>query len=291
LQKKLNTLSMNSNKTALVTVLNDNYILGALTTFYSVLKHTPHFNSDIIILDWGDLCDNNKQKLKKLYSKVIFKPLDVSLYEKCEYDTFDRKWTYNCNYRFDIFCLEEYDKVIFMDSDFLNLTSIEPLFDLKEDFSVVQGIAEYVPQYRGAGCFDAGLMIVGKKYLKSQVRDDLIKLSLCPAPAMKTGSTLWASDEPILNTYFEKMDKTFISQQYNFLTSLLTKETDIYNNNFQFNGPLKPWMSTRLEDCFNEFTRQRILTQYGTANGLLILLRLHKLYLKYMNEAIRASCI
>jgi lipopolysaccharide biosynthesis glycosyltransferase len=276
-------------KTALVTVLNDSYILGALTTFYSVLKHTSNFNSDIIILDWGELNDTNKQKLKNLYNKVIFKPLDIPFYEKCEYDTFDRKWTYNCNYRFDIFCLEEYDKVIFIDSDFLNLTSIEPLFNLKEDFSVVKGITEYVPQYKGTGCFDAGLMVVGKRYLKSRVRDELIKLSLSPAPPLKTGSTLWASDEPILNTYFEKMDKNFISQQYNFLTSLLTKETDIYNNNFQFNGPLKPWMSTRLEDCFNEFTRQRILNQYGTATGLLILLRLHRLYLKYMNEAIRAS--
>ena len=278
-------------KTAFVTVLNDNYILGALTTFYSLIKNTPGFNCDIIILDWGDLSEHNKSKLRKIYNNITFRPIETHLYSKCTYDASDRLWEYNCNYRFDVFCITGYDKLIFIDTDFLIQTSVQPLIDIDCDFGVAESLSEYVPQYKGTECFDAGLMIVSRAYLNPQVRDGLIKLGLSPAPAMRNGSTLWSSDEPILNTYFEKLNKKIISQQYNFLTSLLTKETDIYNNNFQFNGPLKPWMSTRLEDCFNEFTRQRILTQYGTANGLLILLRLHRLYLRYMNEAVRASCI
>lgn len=278
-----------SGKTAIVTVLNDEYIVGALTTIYSFLKNTPNFNSDIIILEWGDLSNVNKTKIKKLYNKTFFKQINKELYKKCEYDTQYRIWTYNCNYRFEIFCLNEYDTVVFMDSDFLNLTSIAPLFNSNINFGIVKTEAEYVPQYTGKNCFDAGLMVVGKKYLKDSTRDDLIQLSLSPAPSIINSKQLWASDEPILNVFFEKKKKTILPQQYNFLTSLLDKDTDIHNNNFQFNGPLKPWMSNKLEDCFNSFTIKKILNDNGTARGLSILLKLHRLYIKYMNEAITAS--
>lgn len=275
-------------KSALVTVLNDNYILGALTTFYSIVRNTPEFSSDIIVLDWGDLSDLNKQKLKNIYKNTFFKPIETPLYEKCEYDSTNRKWLYNCNYRFEIFCLEEYDKVIFIDTDFLVLESLQPLIELNCNFGVVKSIPEYIPQYVGEDCFDAGLMVVGKEYLNRRVRNELIELSLSSAPKIKNGTTLWASDEPILNTYFENK-KTMLPLKYNFLTSLLDANTSLYNNNFQFNGPQKPWTSTKLENCFNEHTRQRIITEHGTGLGLLMLLKLHKLYLKYMNEAIALS--
>jgi lipopolysaccharide biosynthesis glycosyltransferase len=275
-------------KSAVVTVLNDNYILGALTTFYSIIKNSPGFNSDIIVLDWGDLSDLNKQKLRTIYKNTFFKPIETSLYERCEYDSTNRKWLYNCNYRFEIFCLEEYYKVIFIDTDFLVLESLQPLIELDCQFGVVKSISEYIPQYTGKDCFDAGLMVVGREYLNQKVRDELIELSLSPAPQIKNGTTLWASDEPILNTYFENK-KTMLPLKYNFLTSLLDTDTCIYNNNFQFNGPKKPWTSAKLEDCFNDHTRQRIISGHGTGPGLLSLLRLHKLYLKYMNEAIAFS--
>jgi lipopolysaccharide biosynthesis glycosyltransferase len=275
-------------KSAVVTVLNNNYILGALTTFYSIVKNTPGFKSDIIVLDWGDLSDLNKQKLKTIYKNTFFKPIETSLYERCEYDSTNRKWLYNCNYRFEIFCLKEYDKVIFIDTDFLVLESVQPLIELDCNFGVVKSIPEYIPQYAGRDCFDAGLMVIGKEYLNEKVRSELIELSLSPAPLIKNGTNLWASDEPILNTYFENK-KTMLPLKYNFLTSLLDANTCFNNNNFQFNGPKKPWTSTKLEDCFNDHTCLRIIDEHGTGIGLLSLLRLHKLYLKYMNEAIALS--
>ena len=275
-------------KSALVTVLNNNYMLGALTTFYSVVKNTPGFNSDIIVFDWGDLSNSNKQKLRNIYKNTVFKPVETSLYEGCKYDSTNRKWTYNCNYRFEIFCLEEYDKVVFIDTDFLVLEGLQPLIELDCQFGVVKSVSEYIPQYDGEDCFDAGLMVVGKKYLNKKVRDELIQLSLTPAPQIRNGTMLWASDEPILNTYFENK-KTMLPLKYNFLTSLFDADTCLRSNNFQFNGPKKPWMSTKLEDCFNDQTRHRIISEHGSGPGLLSLLKLHKLYLKYMNEAVASA--
>jgi len=277
-------------KTAFVTVLNDAYILGALTTFYSLVKNTPNFNCDIIILDWGDLSDNNKQKLKNIYKNIIFRPIDVDLYNNCKYDSSDRKWYYNCNYRFDIFCIQGYDKLIFIDTDFLIQISVQPLIDIDCNFGVVKSLSEFVLQYSGENCFDAGLMIIGKKYLDCSIRDKLIKLSLEPAPMLANGSTLWTSDEPILNTFFST-DKTMLEDKFNYHGTWLNKTTDIYNTNFQFNGVKKPWLSSDIYECFNEHTVKHNIEESGTSRGLLIMLRLHKIYLNYMNEAIKLSQI
>jgi len=273
-------------KSCVVTLINDAYVKGAATTLYSILKNSPGFNSDFIILDWGELSEVNKTKLQKLYDKVIFKPIETKYYEKCVYDKTWREWTYNCNYRFDIFCLEEYDKVIFMDSDFLNLSSIMPLIEMNTDFAVVPGIAEYIPQYRGKNCFDAGLMVVGKKYLHSQVRDELADLSLTPAPSSCLLTNNWASDEPILNVYFEKHNKVLLDQKYNFLTTLLKRDTLDKPNNYQFNGPKKPWVSDKITDCFNDFMRNELFKTLGTAKALLLLNKLLKTYRFYMKHAL-----
>jgi lipopolysaccharide biosynthesis glycosyltransferase len=90
-------------KIAFTTVLDDKYMIGFLVTFNSMLRASKNFNYDVVILEWGDLSDENKKIIKSLYDKVYFKKINTHLYENHKYDETWRTWTYNCNYRFDIF--------------------------------------------------------------------------------------------------------------------------------------------------------------------------------------------
>jgi lipopolysaccharide biosynthesis glycosyltransferase len=269
-------------KICFTTVLSDSYIQGALVTIYSILQSTPNFNYDFIILDWGELSAVNKAMLKKIYNKITFKTVDKDLYTNCKYDSTYRKWKYNCNYRFDIFTLDMYDTVVFIDCDFLVLQNFNPLLNKNIDFGAVLSKKEYIPQLTNEKCFSAGLLIVGKRFLNNKVRNQLIKLSMKEPPKSNLNINLWMSDEPILNNFF--IDHlTPIHCKYNTLLYKYELDTLDKKHNIHFNGTQKPWNSREFLHYFNEFSTT--LEKYGIAKGSVSILKLFSFYEKMRLDA------
>jgi lipopolysaccharide biosynthesis glycosyltransferase len=248
------------DKIAFVTVLDDNYIKGFFTTVISLLECSPNFDYDIVILDWGGLNDENKKKIKQFYNKVIFKKIEKEIYDKCKYDSTYRTWHYNCNYRFDIFLMSEYDKIIFFDCDIIFQLSAEELLSYDVDFGACEAMENGVVQINKKIGFDAGLMIIGKKYINKNVFDSLINISLSKPPIdekINFKSDFWVSDEPILNTYF--LDKiTWIPDKFNFLFSKMDFNKIKNKLNIQFTGHNKPWFEGGIEEKFSKFTIETI---------------------------------
>jgi lipopolysaccharide biosynthesis glycosyltransferase len=271
-----------AKKICFTTVLSDSYIQGALVTIYSILQSTPNFNYDFIILDWGELSAANKAMLKKLYNKITFKKVDKDLYANCKYDSTYRNWKYNCNYRFDIFTLDMYDTVVFIDCDFLVLQNFKPLLNKNIDFGAVLSKKEYIPQLSSEKCFSAGLLIIGKKFLNNKVRSQLIKLSMKEPPKSNLNIDLWMSDEPILNNFFIN-DLIPIHHKYNTLLYKYELDTLDKKHNIHFNGTQKPWNSREILQYFNEFSTT--LEKYGTARGSVSILKLFSLYEKMHLDA------
>jgi lipopolysaccharide biosynthesis glycosyltransferase len=272
-------------KIAFTTVLDDKYLPGFLITFNSILRCSKNFNYDVIILEWGDLSDENKQVIQSLYDKVQFRFVDKELYKEHSYDETHRIWTYNCNYRFDIFTFVEYDRVVFFDCDMIFQIDVSELLEYDVDFGACAAQIGGVQQINRELGFDGGLMSVGKKYLNKETRAELLKIAELPAPYEKNlNSTKWVSDEPILNTYF--LDKmTWLPDKFNFLIAKLDNVIINTPNNYQFAGHNKPWHSNILSEQFCPHVIESISnTTSGFYITKIVLAKLLRLFNKEMQN-------
>jgi lipopolysaccharide biosynthesis glycosyltransferase len=251
-------------KLALATTLDDRYMRGFLLTFNSILSCTENFNYDLIVLDWGKLSDLNKKIINKLYDKVIFKKVDTKSYENHKFDDVFRQWNYNCNYRFDIFTLE-YDKIIYFDCDMLFEISVNEIFKYDFDFGACQ-MPNYTSydQVDGNKIFNAGLMLVGSKFLNENTKKKLIDIANTKPKMYKD----WTGNQPILNKYFlDKMD--WLPNHYNFLSEDLTVNFLSQKINYHFIGKNKPWNLDRKYD-------QYIISQISKNNNIILSRMIYK---------------
>jgi len=271
---------------AITTVLDDKYLPGFLITFNSILQTSKNLNYDLIILEWGDLSDSNKQLIKSLYNNTTFRMVDKQSYVNHEYDNTWRTWTYNCNYRFDIFTYIEYDRVIFFDSDFIFQIDIEEIVELNIDFGAAPASEGQVHQIYGKLGFEGGLLTVGRKFLNKKTKTDLLQIANSSPPFDRNIKTRkWVSDEPILNTYF--LDKiTWLDPKYNFNTDRITRAQFESPHNFQFVGHNKPWYGLDFSDRFDKFVLNSITKNNGAYLSPLLLKKLLNLYDKQVNDLI-----
>ena len=271
-------------KIAITTVLDDKYIPGFLITFNSMLRCTGDMDFDLVILEWGDLREENKQLIKSIYPNTIFKTVDKKSYASHEYDTTWRTWTYNCNYRFDIFTFTEYDKIIFFDCDFIFKVSMKEIADIDVDFGACPAAIRQVHQIKNEIGFEGGLLIIGKKYINEKTKKNLLKIANSKPPHDDTiKSDKWASDEPILNTHF--LDKlTWLPVKYNLGIDKLTKEHFKTPHNYQFVGHNKPWYGTEPNEQFDKF----IFDSWTKTNGAYLVPLLQKQLLTLYNEEVQA---
>ncbi len=240
---------------AFATTLCDTYVKGFLLTLCSILSTTKNFNYDIIVFEWGNLSLNNKELLRHFYKNIIFKKIEKNHYGKQIHDTSWRKWTYNCNYRFDIFTLTDYDRVIAFDSDILFEIDVNELLSYDVDFGACIMPYNFFTQHQtfNPKVFNAGLMSIGKKYLNERTKKDLIHISTTsPKLWSLTSSDLWFGNQPILNNYFYS-NMFELPEKFNFLIDRISSLSFKTPKNYHFIGHKKPWNSNGfLEDKFDE---------------------------------------
>lgn len=240
------------------TVLSDKSVRGFLITLNSLLTSNSGFNYDVVIFEWGELSEKNKNIILKLYKKVIFKKVEANLYEKHQYDDTWRKWTYNCNYRFDVFSLKEYDKAVFFDSDIIFEMPFDNILNQDIQFGACESGEEETYQFKNKKHFNGGFLIIGKKFLNEKTRMGLIKIAETRPPVEKRLKTNnWISDQPILNTYFENKIN-WLSNEYNHPVFLLNNHNIKTPKNHHFVGPNKPWDSDILEEQFSYYFFNRL---------------------------------
>jgi lipopolysaccharide biosynthesis glycosyltransferase len=250
-------------KTAFVTTLDDRFVPGFRVALNSLLRTTQNFNYDIIIIEWGNLSKQNKDSINTLYSKIFYHTVNEQSYSQSIFDKQHREWTYNCNFRFDVFTLAQYEQVVFFDSDIVFRTCLQSLLQEKIDFGAVPRPPGQILQIEQPHGFDAGLMVIGKKYLNPQVKLDLIEISQDQAPYdNRVSSRLWVGNEPILNNYFANK-VTWLPLKYNLCTDAVTPDLLREQYNIQYIGKKKPWCSKDLDDQFDPY----IIEAIGNKNG------------------------
>lgn len=260
---------------AIVMLVDDYSFLGACVTIYSLQKYAKK-KYDLIIFYWDKLSDENILKLKLINKNIIFKRVNVDDYKMCRFSNLPRVWGYNCSYRFDIFTLCEYQKIIYIDCDFLIKNDLTDLLSFKCNFGAVGTTPETLAQ--GVKKFNAGLLLIGKDFLFNKTKSDLIELNLSPAPLFNN-SNEWISDEPILNSYFKEFKK--INKKYNYLITSL-KDESLDGVNLHFNGSVKPWQTNIFYEAYDNMFLKMFLSK-NDVKGTLKLKRIFTEYTETLN--------
>lgn len=172
------------SKLAVITICNDAFADYCSVMIYSFIKNNPWYTGDIIICcDTKEftLNEQNRQKLKNLYQNIKIREVDQSQYENFINNFRKKKKELRylpSAYTFEVFDLEGYDKVLYLDADMLIIDSIEDLFDYDCKIGVMALTNEHYKDWeiKVLGKFNLGLVLVDytKGDLK-QVKRDLIK--------------------------------------------------------------------------------------------------------------------
>jgi lipopolysaccharide biosynthesis glycosyltransferase len=270
-------------KYAATTILNDGYIDGFLISFYSLLKTTNNFNYDLIIFEYGSLSKENKIKIKKIYNNVFFKKIEILDYEKCFFDAKVRNWNeFNPSYRFDIFTLSDYKKIIYFDSDIIFENDMN---DVLNDKNILFGASkmEEIKSYHqtlGSNVFNAGLLIIDNCFLNKEIKNDLIKMCLSSPPKGTLDSDrLWIGNQPILNNYFLN-NVNWIDEKYNLMITRISNKNIKQKNNYHITGYNKPWMSNNIYEQFDKYVFDMLRNKIN-CNQITCLVLLKKIIKKY----------
>lgn len=253
---------------AIVYILNYEFLDAFKVSVYSLIKNNNIENISIVIFYYEENLVPVLKSIAKLFGvNFTLIPINQKLYKECIFDGASRKWSFNPGYRFELFDLK-FDEILYIDCDTLINNNIESFFTQKGDFCACPLNPKIAAYYaRGKG-FNAGIFLVRKKYLNKAFKNKLINF------CKNTGNL--SGNQVVLNHFF-KNKTTFLPQEYNVTTDVLTSNLLSTGLIFHFVGELKPWKN-RLQDSFNTYVYSN--------TGLYLL---SKLFLKYKQVEKEAS--
>ena len=140
----------NLGNNAICLAINDGYIKYAKVLIKSIISNNPNFNYDIVIVN-DEECNISEQslmELRNIYPKVIRKYMNLSNRIKTFMDKFkghipQANWYYSY-LKLYAFELDEYDKVLYLDSDIVVNGSIMEIFQSTDDIDMC--IDLYTPE-------------------------------------------------------------------------------------------------------------------------------------------------
>jgi lipopolysaccharide biosynthesis glycosyltransferase len=184
-------------------VLTKSYIIGAKVMLYSFFNTTKQFNHDIVCFHDSSINENHKNEIKEINENIIFKEINETKYLNLETET---KRLKNSFYKFEIFSLDNYDRIVFLDSDLVVIKNINYLFETESDISAIQDYStEWIDQNKNI--FNTGVMSIRKKYISKNITNKLIEIA-------KKEKSLYG-DQDIINILIKDYER--LSSDYNTL--------------------------------------------------------------------------
>ena len=252
----------------LVTVTDNNYLQGTLVMLYTFLKYNKWFGGEIVILHDNNLTNTTRDTLS-LFDNLFFVEIDPILANGVEtlikeYPQYEKK--YRRFFSIEIFKLNDYDKILFLDSDTLIKNDISTIFFSGTDILACHDVSYYLNKVRDSKTFECinkeskhlciehsfntGVMLIGKKYINKEVYDDLVQMIY---------NTRWNllitphTDQYILSHYFNNCIQ-FMDIKYNLLSphyELIYQKEKIDIDAaaiLHFVGRGKPWQHKEILD-------------------------------------------
>ena len=170
---------------SIVYVVNNNYIDPLLASLNSLkLNSGLYEQTNIIILHTPGF---DKHRLKNY--DLIFKEFNEPQIK------FSRNWGLNPASKFEIFKINGYKKILYLDCDTIILKDISDIFKIEGDvvITALKKIKNIIYNGTQKG-FNAGVMVISEKYLNDKTYNDLIDLA---------NRNLLTGNQNVLNFYFK----------------------------------------------------------------------------------------
>lgn len=188
-------------KKALITLMDDDFIVGAKCFLKSLLKYNPWFDLPFIVLDAG-LSDYGRSDLLSQYSKIEIRPVEVKNYENIKLNkTSDRlKKTF---WTLDVFIQTDFDRLVFIDMDTVVLDDISELFDCTDDIAGAKAYDAKRDDLRRT--INTGVFVVNKRFINNKTYKELLQRA-------RNGFSM--PDQAVINHYFDK-NMAYINKGFN----------------------------------------------------------------------------
>jgi len=207
----------NSSKYCLATVTTENYFQWTMTMLYSFQKNNPWFTGDFVLIG-KDLpremvSDFNLFGNVRIVepSQVLLNQIDMLAIEVPKFKEISARF-----YSLEIFRLENYQKVLFLDSDMIVVKSIEEIFRLPNLFYASAQLCFYKGKGRNTSTFVAefrsdanvdilektvntGFLLLDEELINQNHYQGLIDLI---SAELWSRNNLTYTDELIINQYF-----------------------------------------------------------------------------------------
>jgi lipopolysaccharide biosynthesis glycosyltransferase len=251
----------NTSKYCLATVTTENYFQWTMTMLYSFKKSNPWFNGDIVVI-CKDLPARMISDLHLFEHVKIIEPSQVLLNQIDKLAEVVPKFK-EISARFfslEIFRFENYQKVLFLDSDMIVVKSIEEIFRLPDLFYASAQLCFYKGKGRNSSTFVAeiksedntdilentvntGFMLLDEELLKQNHYRSLIEL-ITPETWRRNNFTY--TDELIINQYFSGKI-SLLDTRYNYrarAARIIREKEDLAFEDakiIHFYSKFKPW--------------------------------------------------
>ena len=203
-------------RTAIVTVVTDDFVDGARVLFASLRRHNPTLTADIVVFhndDVAPLSAESCQTLTEQEPGIVFQHVDVAPYERLFAQRDEVLQTparlIAAFVIIDAFRLTDFDRVVCLDSDMLVIGSLDELFNCDADFAAVTAVDETTGEMRRN--FNTGVMVIGPRHLTGSTFAEITERTVMTSVDRERGK----ADQAVLNRYFETRPHERLAQKYN----------------------------------------------------------------------------
>ena len=244
-------------KQCIFMAVNNAFALGAAITLYSFLKNNPWYDGDIIIgcgVDEGmGLTEENREMLLNLYHSLSIVELSFNefynIYNSLVPIAQGGVGFEMTVYKFHVFRLSGYERVVVFDADMLIIGDIKEIFEKNIDFGALyevknEDFSNDVYKLRENEYFNVGIMVIGEKYLDEAVILECDKIlsngKIFDDSKIPHHKGLYP-EQDILNVFMEDKEVTLIPRTYS-ADRFFCDENNYYDVKIvHYLRYLKPW--------------------------------------------------
>lgn len=233
-----------------MTQADDGFAEYAEVMLWSVRQKNPALDADCIVLTHPSLCPlsaENRTRLEKVWPGVRFQDVDDGPYRR--FFTITPPRLHAALLKLEIFRLQGYEKVLFIDADILCMGNLAPLMNLTASFA-----AAPAGKNRGSKelrknrmvwrtSLNSGVMLIGEKYRTGKTYAKMIGYHMQSCPT---------ADQDIINRYFRFRPFFCLDHRYNYHAQFFWDgtETDISLLHYAGEKPLQKPDAPRMQPWF-----------------------------------------
>lgn len=248
-----------ASSVAFCTLVEEDYSIGLAALLKSIRQSNPHIEIPFLVYVLRPLSAEARRRIEREYPLIRYASIDASLYTRCLFSNY-RNWGLSPAFRYEIFRNDEYDQLIYLDTDMLVVDNIDRLLQFRGALAACTFPPGEGMELIRTGGFNAGLMSIGRQLRTPDIWRNLLTVA---------ESRPWTGNQTVLNLVLGRYVEA-LPEEYNLRTAGMTLQNLASARIVHYVGWRKPWEK---EEPFDPYQRSRAGEE--VCNALLALWERH----------------